>query len=198
MMALRTLEQQTQTLADYLPGGRLFHAKQIHDSNFRRLLRGFAGEVFRADGYVQTFKEDVIPDATRFFLDEWEEAVGIPDGCFSGAGTEAQRLRDVLVKLASLGVQTVEDFEALGALFGVTVDVSPAHPFTVFPLEFPVLLFDTEKEARFTIVVDFTVNASSKFPLTFPFVFGDETIGVLECLFRRLKPANCDIIFRQV
>lgn len=198
MMPVRTLEQQAQTLADYLPGGRLFHAKNIYDSNFRNLLRGFAGEVVRADGYLQTFKDDVIPDATLFFVDEWEAAVGIPDSCFSGTGTIEERWRNVLIKLASLGVQTTEDFVALGEIFGIDVTVRPAHPFTVFPLEFPVPLFDTEKEARFTIIVDFVVDEASRFPLTFPFIFGNEVIGVLECLFRRLKPANCDIIFRQV
>lgn len=198
MMPLRTIEQQTQTLADYLPGGQLYHAKNIHDSNFRKLLRGLAEELFRGDGYVQTFKEDVIPDTTVFFVDEWEEAVGIPDGCFSGTGSLDERRRDVLIKLASLGVQTAEDLVALGSLFGITVTVASGRAFSVFPLMFPVLLFDTDKEARFTIVVDFTVDAASKFPLTFPFVFGGGAIGVLECLFRRLKPANCDIIFRQV
>lgn len=194
----RSLEEYTDSLARYLPGGELFASRSIQNSNFRGLLRGLATEIFRANGYLREYAQQVIPDETEKFLDEWESALGIPDACFSGGGTIAERRRDVLIKLASLGVQTTEDFEALATMFGLTVTVRPAREFTVFPLEFPVLLFDTIKEAMFTIVVDFPVTASNQFTLTFPIVFGDETIGVLECLFRRLKPANCDIIFRQV
>jgi hypothetical protein len=34
--------------------------------------------------------------------------------------------------------------------------------------------------------------------VTFPFSFGDAIITILECLFRRLRPANCDVLFIQV
>lgn len=194
----RDLDEYTDSLAAYMPGGQMFGSRYVHDSNFRRLLRGMANELFRANGYLRAYTGEVIPDETEKFVPEWESALGIPDRCFGGDGTLAERRRDVLIKLAALGVQTAEDFEALGALFGVSIAVRPGRAFSVFPLEFPVLLFNTDKEARFTIVVDFPVTASNQFPLTFPFVFGDETIGVLECLFNRLKPANCNIIFRQV
>ena len=192
------LETHAQRLADYLPGGRVFQAKSMDDSNLRKLLRGLAHELFTADGYLRDFQEDIAPSVTTYFIEEWEQALGIPDSCFSGDGSITERRRDVVIKLASLGVQTAEDFEALGDIFGVTVTVRPGRYFNKFPLVFPVLLFDTVKESRFTIVADFTVTASSRFPLTFPFTFGDATLTILECLFRRLKPGNCDIIFRQV
>ena len=191
-------EQHTQILADYLPGGRLFVAKNIADSNFRKLLRGLSYELFTADGYLRDFQEDINPSTTTYFIGEWERALGIPDSCFSGDGSLTERRRDVVVKLASLGIQSADDFVDLGALFGITVEVRSGRYFNTFPLIFPILLGSTEKEARFTIVVDFTVEGVSRFPLTFPFTFGNDTIAVLECLFRKLKPANCDILFRQV
>ena len=198
MSAQHTREQHTDSLADYMPGGPLFEAKRIGDSNFRKLLRGFASELFTAEGYLRSFDSEYSPLNTTLFLEEWEQALGIPDTCFAGDGTVTERRRDVLIKLASLGVQTADDLVQLAALFGITATVRAGRAFSVFPLEFPVLLFNTEKEARFTLVVDFPVTEASKFPLTFPFVFGDETIGVVECLFNKLKPANCNIIFRQV
>lgn len=193
-----SVEEQAQRLADYLPGGRLFQAKTANDSNMRRLLRGIGSELFTADGYLRDFQDDIAPSVTTYFIDEWERALGIPDSCFPGTGTLSERRQDVVVKLAALGVQTAEDFVDLAGLFGITVTVHSGYSFTVFPLTFPVLLFDTVKESRFTIVVDFTVTTASKFPFTFPFVFGDATTGKLECLFRKLKPSNCDILFRQV
>jgi len=199
-MAVTVLDQEThaQRLADYLPGGRLFQSKNLTDSNLRKLLRGLATELFNADGYLRDFQDDIAPSVTSYFIDEWESALGIPDSCFTGSGNLTERRRDIVIKLASLGVQTANDFVALGALFGISVTVRSGRYFSKFPLMFPILLFATDKEARFTIVVDFTVDAASKFPLTFPFTFGSGTIAVLECLFTRLKPANCDIIFRQV
>lgn len=199
-MAVAVLGKEThaQRLADYLPDGRLFRAKNATDSNLRRLLRGIATELFTADGYLRDFQDDITPNVTVYFIEEWEGALGIPDSCFAGTGTLTERRRDIVIKLAALGVQTAADFESLGALFGITVTVTPGIVHALFPMTFPIVFTGGVTEARFTIIVKFTVDAASRFPLTFPFTFGDSTISVLECLFRRLKPANCDIIFLQV
>lgn len=192
-------EKHADSLADYLPGGRLFEAARLTDTNFRKLLVGLANELFRAEGYLKTVSNEYDINTTSLLIEEWEAALGIPDTCFSGQGEIADRRRDVLLKLASLGVQTVEDFELLGAIFGVSVTVHPGIEFaSVFPMVFPFIFFDSIKQARFTIIVDFTVEAASRFTLTFPFTFGSAGINILECLFNKLKPANCDIIFRQV
>lgn len=193
----RDIEQYTDSLAAYLPGGELFASRSAQNSNFRKLLRGMAGELFRANGLLRDYSIELLPDQTNKFLSEWESTLDIPDSCFAGTGTNDERRRDVLVKLAALGVQTAEDFVELGALFGVTVTVTPGLEEITFPLIFPVLMFTTETEARFTIVVEFTVQAASRFPLVFPFTFGSGEIAILECLFTKLTPANCNIVFQQ-
>lgn len=193
----RDIEQYTDSLAAYMPGGRLFSKKSVSDSKFRELLRGLAWELFRANGYLREYSAEILPDETEKFVSEWESTVGIPDGCFKGDGTLEERRRDVLIKLAESGVQTEQDFIDLAALFGVTVKIVSGYDAMTFPLTFPILFFDTEYEGRFTIVVKFTVPDASRFPLTFPFIFGSNEISVLECVFRRLKPANCNIIFIQ-
>ena len=195
---VRNIEEQAQSLANYLPGGRLFKAANIRNSNFRKLLRGLAQELIKADDFIRVYQDEIIPNETVSFIDEWEAAVGIPDDCFSGAGTLTERRSHVLIKLASLGVQTAEDFIELGALFGIVLDVRSGSVNGNFPLVFPWRFYPSAIEARFTIVVSFTVTEANRFPLTFPIIFGDEQIGILECLFRKLKPANCDILFEQV
>jgi len=194
----RDVEQYANSLAAYLPGGELFGAAWVKDTNFRNLLRGMAWELYRTNGVLQEYAAEAIPDQTYRLLDEWETALGIPDGCFSGAGTIDERRQDVLIKLASLGVQTVEDFEELGAVLGLAITVTSAVPYAIFPMTFPVLLLDSAKAARFTIVVEYPQDSVSVFPLVFPIVFGSSALGRFECLFNRLKPANCDLIFRQV
>lgn len=194
----RDIEQYTDSLADYLPGGLLFASRSVQDSNFRKLLRGMSGELFRSNGLLKEYCEQMIPDQTVKFIDEWESAVGIPDSCFKGTGTLTERRRDILTKLAALGVQTRQDFIDLAATFGVAITINAGIDEITFPLTFPVVMFGTLKEARFTIVVRFTVQAANRFPLVFPITFGSGEIAILECLFTKLKPANCDIIFQQV
>ena len=103
-----------------------------------------------------------------------------------------------MVKLASLGVQTAQDFIDLAALFGITVEIKNGTVNGTFPMTCPIIVFDSSKAARFTIIVTFTVAAAETFPYTFPLPFGNAQIAILECLFNRLKPANTDIIFLQV
>lgn len=194
---VRTIDGQAQSLANYMPGGKLFKTKNFQDSNFRKLLRGLASELFTADGYLRSYSQEILPDQTVLFIDEWEKALGIPDDCFPGTGDIDERRTHVLVKLASLGVQTQQDFIDLADLFGITVSIDPGITHAQFPYTFPMLLLD-QTSARFTILVTFTVTIFNEFPLTFPFSFGDPTIGILECLFSKLKPANCDLIFLEV
>jgi len=214
----RDLEEYTNSLADYLPGGILFASKSVANSNFRKLLRGMAGELFRSNGLLIEYSEEIIPDKTVKFIAEWENALGIPDDCFPGTGSIDTRRRDVLTKLAALGIQTKQDFIDVGAIFGVTVDVKSGSFKGIFPIEFPMILFSSAKESRFTLIITMTVPSENEFtykfpfqlgivqvgtledefPYTFPFQFGSGPIAILECLFSKLKPANCKIIFKQI
>lgn len=194
----RDVEQYTDSLARYLPGGILFASRNNNNSNLRKLLRGLSGELFRTNGLIQEYCEQIIPDKTTKFVSEWESALGIPDDCFPGSGTLDERRLHVLIKLASLGIQTQQDFIDLAAQFGVTVTIMNGSQHGTFPMEFPTLFFNSSKDARFTIIVTFTLIDGERFPYTFPVLFGNSTLAIIECLFNKLKPANCDVIFEQV
>jgi len=190
------LERHTRALADYMPNGPLFEAKNIQDSNFRQLLKGIAGELFTAQGYLITLEEEYFPDATNLFIDEWLKALQIPDGCLLGTGTNDEKRRDILVKLSSLGVQTKKDFEELAAIFGVTITIVTGDEAASFPMSFPLIFFNTPADSRYTIIVNFPLPTGGFFIYNFPIVFGDKSQSILTCLFRRLRPANCQVIFR--
>ncbi len=193
------LEQHTDSLASYLPNDPLFVSKFIDDTNMRNLLKGLASELENTEAYLREVQKELIPDQTVNFIPEWERAVGIPDECFSGQGTQDERRRDILAKLASLGVQTAEDFENVALIFGLVVNVmSGIESNETFPLTFPFTFPLTEQDARFTIVVEFEPTAVTVFPYTFPFTFGDDSITILRCLFNNLKPANCQVLFVSV
>ena len=181
-------EAHTDALADFLPNGPLFEAKKISDSNFRALLRGFAGELFTAEGYIKTFDDEYSPLTTVLFIEEWERALGIPDDCFRATGDIDERRIHILTKLASLGIQTVADYVSLGLVFGKTLTVEALDEMTSPPIAV------TFPDARFTIVITGAGLVSGLPPYDVPFT-PDTSESVLECLFNKLKPSNCKIIF---
>ncbi len=190
----RTPDEQTESLANYFPPGRAFAAKNIPGSVTRLLLEGLAGELVRACGLVDELRTELIPDETTLFIDEWESALGIPDDCFDNQGSDTIRRRNILAKLVSLGVQTAEDFCDLAEFFGLTCTIKGGSTHGVFPFVFPMVLFPNSTEARHTILIDLGGLVES-FTYTFPLTFGSGDIALVKCLFDKLKPANCDILF---
>lgn len=190
-----TLEQQARTLANYFSPGRAFGSVSVPGTVANDLLLGLAQELLRSEALMQEFRDEILPDETVLFIDEWESAVGIPDDCFPGSGSIVERRTHVLVKLASLGVQTAADFEALAALLGVSVTVIAGSVHGTFPYVFPMIFLGDGRAARHTIIVDSPTGAASVFPYTFPITFEESGLSLVECLFRKLKPANVDIKF---
>lgn len=297
--------EMLQSLAAYLPGGELFQAAFIPGSNFNTLLAGLSGELLRAENYLFLYNSEFIPDETTVFIEEWESAVGIPDDCFTTTATETNevRRRNILVKLASLGVQTVGDFENLAVLLGfpdvivlpgmqcprqtelvtnggfdsdtgwtkgtgwtisggtankaagtgtrLTQDSFTTVDGAIYFVDFDVLnltggtisvsindgdpivisengtytelitagtgsdeiCFDADDDfigsidnvsvklpisgitsPRFTIYVDLNFEGND-FPLQYAYPYGTDTDDIIECLFEKLKPANCDVFF---
>ena len=185
---IHSIDKHADSLADFLPNGALFEAKKISDSNFRKLLRGFAGELFTTEGYIKTFDEEYSPLTTTLFIEEWERALGIPDSCFQAVGTTDERRTQILTKLASLGLQTVSDFVDLGLIFGITVTVEALDEMVSPPI--PV----TFPDARFILVVTGAGLVSGLPPYDVPFTPGSSE-STLECLYNKLKPSNCKLIF---
>jgi uncharacterized protein YmfQ (DUF2313 family) len=189
-------DRQTEILANYLPEGRAFGGKRVADSVSRLLLEGIAQEMLRSTDLVTEFRDEILPDETTLFIEEWESAVGIPDDCFlTTSGTIAERRRNILAKLVSLGVQTAADFVALAALFGITATVKGGSVHGVFPYEFPIIFFPDARTAFHTIVVDLAEPPLNVFPYTFPITFQSQELALVECLFRKVKPAHVDILF---
>jgi len=187
-------EDHADALADYMPNGRLFEAKKISNSNFRQLLKGIAGELFTAEGYLISLNNEYLPDQTVLFIEEWESALGIPDDCFSADGNVDERRANILTKLAALGVQTAKDFEDLALVFGKVVQITSLSEESFPPFDIPFIP-TSFPDARFIIVVigDDLLSSVPPYDVPFDLIVGE---SILECLFKKLKPANCGILFR--
>lgn len=194
----KSIEQQTTSLASFMPGGRPFLAARLPDTKLRSMLMGLAVELYRVDNLLNDITYEHEIGQTTLLIEEWERALGIPDHCFDTSGTIEQRRTNVLVKLAAMGVQSEQDFVDLATLLGFTVEIIAGAERGLFPFisGFPLYLFDHRATARFTMFVRITTeNFPNVFTYTFPIVFGDTAQSVIECLFNQLKPANVEVRF---
>jgi len=193
-----TKQQQAQTLANYMPSGKAFAAKNIIGSVIRKLLLGFAVEIMRIDTWIALFRTDTVPDQTKNFIPEWESALGIPDSCFKGTGTDTARRLAIEIKLAGQGVQTAQDFVDLALKFGISITAESGSLHGIHGALPTKVYAGGDVEARNTLVIRPTEVIGESFPYTFPITFGTSELAILNCLFAKLKPANVNLVFESV
>lgn len=186
--------EHANLLARYLPTGPAWQCAFEPTANVYKLLQGLAVEWQRLEDARLTLKQEIMPDTTTLFLNEWESALGIPDGCLLSRDEDgATRLDQIVAKLALMHVDTGASYEALAAQLGFDVTVSPGGKYGTFPYTFPMLFIS---EPRFTIIVWYNnpSQLSDSFPYTFPFTFGLRNI--VKCVFEHIKPANCQVLYK--
>jgi uncharacterized protein YmfQ (DUF2313 family) len=192
-------EEHTDSLVAYLPGGELFDAKNEVNSVLRRLFAGLAGPVKQAEDLMNELTYDYDIYCTTNLITEWERALGIPDECFTGQGSIEDRRRDVLAKLASLGVSTAKQFIDLAAMYGFKALIPSGGKYGIFEMTFPIAFYLYPQDARFTLYVFLdSANVPEVFPFEttkFPVPFFSSVSNIVECLFRKLAPANVQVKF---
>lgn len=182
-----TKSQQANSIADYLPDDETFEAKFVPETNTRSMLEVFALQLKSLEEVINIFTNETSPECAVQLIEEWERMVGIPDSCFDIDDDITIRQRNVLIKLAKMNVQTQDDFKLLADAFGILASVQSGIDAGIAP----------DSVARFTIVITFSSNDIATFPLTFPILFGTQEIALLECIFAKVRPANCNVIFEE-
>lgn len=180
-------------------------AKFKQSSNLYKLLRGLAPTYRTMDGIIQRLVDQSVPPETEDFLSEWEVALGIPDQCFPLASNDDARRRNIGIKLAVLaGISTADDFVYLASLFGLVVTVGSGidHVATGsggYGTKTPALTipgdFANVATARMTMVVVESTPDATSFPYDYPIPFTTTDILTMRCLFRKLVPANVNVLF---
>jgi uncharacterized protein YmfQ (DUF2313 family) len=192
--------RQTQLALDYLPQGKSFGARWDITTNLYNLFKGFGRSFANVAQDLADLKEEVMPDRTTLFLEEWESALGIPDQCIPLMTSQETRRTMILTKLVYMNIQTEADFIELALkAFGLVVTVTPG--WDRFDAGNPDGFADA-REARFTIVITFVAADAESFeylfnPATTPtgLPFGSLGVVILSCLYGKLKPSNCNVIF---
>jgi len=193
-----SVEDHANSLAHFLPPGRAWDAKWVDGTNFRQLLIGFAGEFLRLHDTLNLASQESVLSQINLRLTDWESALGIPDDCFDITGTIADRVRNVIVKFAMMNVSTEQDFIDLAALYGYTITIKSGLEEITFPLTFPIPMYSSLQDARFTMVVEVNTPAQGGFPYTFPITFPAQNTRLLECIFTKLVPATTAVQFKYI
>lgn len=187
---------QADRFAAHLPIGGVYEAAWRNDSNLRKLLRGLGEELFRVEAEIFRLCMEFDPSRTMDLISEWETSVGIPDSCFKTTASLQERRNQVLVKLRGFIVRSAADFIALAALFGEVIVIEPGKHRGVYPMCYPVIYYPTAEQARFTMIVHFPEVAAATYPLgPYPFPYVRQRLGIVECLIRRVRPANVNVVF---
>lgn len=195
---IETIQTHTQNTASYLPNCDLFLGKNYQDSNLYKLLKGLSKSFKDIDDlFTKDFNNlNILYCDNEEFLSLWESSVGIPDNIFKKT-TELsfeERRNQVLTKLRSLGVLTIEDMKALAILLGLNVTIQKGVN-AIYPPYTPPFIPLSEDGIRFVIMIkstDFDISAYP--PYTPPFI-PKGTNDLLINLFEAIKPANVQLIF---
>jgi uncharacterized protein YmfQ (DUF2313 family) len=181
---------QARTNADYLeaiqgllPRGRVWPRES--DSVQAQALSGLAPTPQRVDAAGLALLVDAFPATAVDLLPEWEESLGLPDPCAGEAPTIAARQAQVVARFSGGGGQSVPFFIAFAAALGFTITI-------------------TEFTGSLALANTWRVNVPGTVPTDFEFGvgrFGDpfQSVStdaeVLQCEFKRLKPAHTVLEF---
>ena len=198
-----SVDENALILAQHLPIGRVWERGFSPDSNLGKFLLGLAAEFYRFEVLSSDIVNEMDIEQTNKLLIEWERSVGLPDSCFQTEGFEtvATRRLQIEQKLSKFGgVQTADDFVRVAAVFGIQIEVfyGAVGGGVGFPITFPTVFisYADYKEESHTIIVVITGTyvTSDTFALAFPIPFSTGPKTFLQCIFRKLAPANVEVV----
>jgi uncharacterized protein YmfQ (DUF2313 family) len=176
------IDDTTNLLARHMPTGRAWDLKADSESNIYKLIASLAAAVNDIQQIFTHIISELDIEQAQDLLPEWEASVGLPDECISTYGLSFEDRRNaVILRLRRYPVVTKEDYEALAAQFGVTMEIVYEVDITGYPLDYPLTYEISYKKSRFII----RANVSA----------GWDKVPLLQCLFARIIPATDYIEF---
>ena len=197
-----TQEEMQRVLAAYVPDGNALVAKNFADKNIYKVLFWMSGEAVRFESLLNLIYNEYDIATTTLLIEEWENAVGIPDDCFSRNVSLAQRRIQVLVKFA-LKADTRQSFIDIAALFGIECTIENAtivtYPFSTDLYPWP---YTSHLWASCTLYVNLPADLDKNiypFSIThYPWPYGSNNQNIITCFFNKIKQATCQLIFRYI
>lgn len=200
----RTQETFRKALADNLPQGEAYKAKNIVDAVLYKLIFGLAKCYLELDQRADDLINEMFPQTVVESIDEWETEYGLPEDCNNDIELSfSERQLALLAKFASLGGQTPSYYVDIAANLGFTITVTEfdgarygrdtygdvtgtRYAHTTAPHVWYVDVLGIETIYATYSIDRYTTTQYSK--------LGIDT-SVLECLINKLKPAHSEVVF---
>jgi len=175
-----------QQMADCLPQGRAWSAKNLETSNMRKLINCLAVSHNRVQQQVELLQSEYNINTTTELISEWEISVGLPDDCIEITPTLEARRQAVIERLRKQPIVKLQDIQDFinDAITYVSIKLYAGEDYDAL---FPGVLPAVNK--KFLIVADILLSEYFEYEFEYPFLSGvDKT--ELECRMNKIIPAN--------
>lgn len=191
----RTQDEAYNSLLAFFPPGQALEFVSDTNDPMGGVINALGKEIISVLNSMNDLSEDYDILVTSQLLSKWESALGIPDGCFSGSGSESERRLHVLLKFAKMNVQTAEQMRQLAVALGfVDTTVVPLSGNSLPPYDVPFIP-SYAPDNRYIIQVTASGAVTNFPPYDVPFIPSSVNESLLSCIFNIIKPANCKVIF---
>lgn len=190
----KTTDANAQAFADTLPKNKkLWATFNIQNTVNRSILQAISQEMIRYQNLLYQVVTEYIPNFEDSFIERWEKLLGIPDSCFNNTGSDDERRRNIIIKLAYMNLQTPQDYYNLAELLDLNIEIYYYQPLGSFTYTFPFRL--EANNFRFIWYININDQKKEGFPFTFPLTFGTGNSSLFQCICQKQKPANTELIF---
>lgn len=167
------------------------------DAPLTQLLSGLSIELARIDAAGWSLIEEADPRTSSALFADWLRVAGLPDECVTALSSDqstAQLRAQLVGRLAMVGGQSIDYFTQLASTLGYQISISEYHAHSVNDdVEYPLFGLDWhfvwQVNAALNTVNELTVADTAD---DFLAAWGNT---LLECVFRRLKPAHTLVLF---
>lgn len=206
------VEKYVDLIAKLLPNG--FAWINVKRNIF---LQGLAVEFCRVSERIKDLLREIDPNQSFELLDDFEQALGIPDECTPENRTTEERRAQIIQKMATIGSLSAPFYEQLGSFYGFDITVTNHLAFqagrsvsgddlTNYEPPRSIFLSGVGVAGDQLQVPGWLHYFNAELPLTAfePFEAGQDTAGtplveygneLLQCTLKRLKPAHAGITF---
>jgi len=212
-----TVEKYRKLIRNLLPQGFAWDRVREHP-----LLEGLAVEFCRVGDRAADLLREIDPNQTTELISDWETMLGIPDECTPTGQSIVERREQIVQKLSVQSNLSIPFYEEIGAIFGFDVTVTNHLSFQVgrSTVRDDLTNYDSPRDVfkvgsglfgentvgdklqvpgwLHYFNIEMPISASEVFEVGQSQV-GDKLVDfsnpLLECTYKRLKPAHAGVTF---
>lgn len=173
------MNRYTQQLVALQPPGSALPTEP--SSNWVQLLDGLAQEYDRLHQRLDVLSLEVLLQGGEEMLDQWEQALGLPDPCAPAITDPDLRRQRIRTKLAETGGQSEAYFIDLAAQLGLSASITTFEPFEMGVSG----MGDPVGGGEWRLV----------WQLNFPGNPDPERVALIKCIVSEAAPAHTQVLF---